>query len=164
MSHIRGRKIVRKYLVRSPYKQVIKTMRYNKPKYTARRILKSPKLNDATVDAIKQTVKHECELLCKKTPVPSCLRLSSIKDLSSFQWEALIKELQSTAPVLTSVLSAAAQVSMQTKPNMMAVCVAASLLLKQRCIHLCKIHMIVSSLLYAGHAAKKASKIIMLIL
>ena len=152
---MRGRKIVRKYLVHSPYKDVVKTLRYKRPKYTASCILKSPLLSDATVNEICCAVKHECALLCKKTPSPSYLRVPAIKDLSTFQWESLIEELQSTAPVLMSVLSAAAQESTEAKPNVIAVCVAASLLLKHRCKHMCKVQMMASTLLYAGHAAKR---------
>ena len=154
---MRGRKILRKYSLRSPYKQVVKTMRYNRPNYTARNILKSPSLSDATMDEIKCIVKHECEQLCKKTPTPSCLRVAAVKDLSEFRWEPLVKELQNTAPVLTSVLYAAAEESTQAKPSEIAVCMAASLLLRHRCQHMCKLHLMVSSLLYAGHTAKRVS-------
>ena len=155
---MRGRKIVRKYSLHSPYKQVVKTMRYNRPNYTARSVLKSPSLNSATVDEIKHIVKHECEQLCKKTPTPSYLRVAAVKDLSVFKWEPLVKELENTAPILTSVLYAAAEKSTQaTNPSEIAVCMAASLLLKHRCQHMCKIHLMVSSLLYAGHAAKRVS-------
>ena len=132
-------------------------MRYNRPKYTARRFLKSHLLSNAAVNGIKGIIKHECELLCKKTPSPSYLRVSAIKDLSTFKWESLFEELQSTAPVIMSILSAAAQESTEAKPNTVAVCVVASLLLKHRCLHMCKVQMIVSSLLYAGHASKKVS-------
>lgn len=154
---MRGRKIVKKYLLHSPYKQVVKTMRYNRPNYTARNILKSPSLSDATVDEIKDIVKHECEQLCKKTPSPSCLRVAAVKDLSLFKWEHLFEELRNTAPLLTSVLSAAAMEATQAKPSVTATCMAASLLLRHRCKHMCKIHLMVSSLLYAGHAAKRVS-------
>lgn len=50
-----GQRRVRKYLVHSPYKGVVKTMRYNRPNYTARRILKSSILSNATVSEIKRT-------------------------------------------------------------------------------------------------------------
>ena len=157
VSHVRGRKIIRKYSLHSPYKQVVKTMRYKRPNYTARNILKSPSLSNATMDEIKRIVKHECEQLCKTTPTPSCLRVAAVKDLTSFKWEPLVKELQNTAPVLTSVLYAAAGESTQAKPSESAVCMAASLLLKHRCQHMCKVQLMVSSLLYAGHAAKRVS-------
>ena len=50
---MRGRKIIRKYSLYSPYKQVVKTMRYKQPNYTARNILKSPSISDATLGEIK---------------------------------------------------------------------------------------------------------------
>lgn len=132
-------------------------MRYGRPNYTARRILKSPLLSDATIAEIKRTIWHECDLLCKKTQ-SSHLRVLNIKDLYEFKWEALIEQLQRIAPVLTSVLSAAAtRSSTEKKSNMVAICVVAALLLKNQCKHMCKVQMIVSSLLYAGHAAIKVS-------
>ena len=154
---MRGCKIIRKYLLHSPYKQVVKTMRYKLPSYTARNILKSPSISDATVGEIKHIVNHECQQLCKTTPTPSCLRVTAVKDLSVFKWEHLVEELQNTAPVLTSLLYAAAGESTQAKPSEIAVCVAASLLLRHRCQHICKLHLMVSSLLYAGHTAKRVS-------
>lgn len=154
---MRGKKILRKYSIHSPYKGVVKTMRYGRPKYTARHILKSPSLSDATVIEIKCIIGHECELLCKKTQ-SSYLRVLDIKDLCEFKWKSLIEQLQSTAPVLTSVISAAAtRSSTENKSSMVAICVVAALLLKHRCKHMCKIQMIVSALLYAGHAAKRVS-------
>lgn len=153
---MRGRQIVKKYLVRSPYKEVVKTIRYGRPKYT---VLKSPLLSDATVSEIKRVINHECELLCKKVPSPSYLRVSSIKTLSTFKWECLIEELRSSAPVLMSIISAGTQESTEAKPNVVAQCVMASLLLKHRCKHMCKVQMMVSILLYAGHAAKRVSVI-----
>ena len=159
VSHVRGKQILRKYLIHSPYQGVVKTMCYGRPKYTARRILKSPLLSDATIAEIKRTIEHGCINLCKKTE-PSYLRVLDIKDLCEFKWEAFLEQLQSTAPVLTSIISAATRSSaeIKSKSNMVAICVVAALLLKYQCKHMCKVQMIVSALLYAGHAAKRVSK------
>ena len=109
------------------------------------------------MDEIKHTVEHECEQLCKKTPTPSYLHVAAVNDFSVFKWEPLVKELENTAPMLISVLYAAAEKSTQvTNPSEIAVCMAASFL-KHRCQHMCRIHLMVSSLLYAGHAAKRVS-------
>ena len=78
-------------------------MHYKRPNYTARNVLKSPSLSNATMDEIKRVVKHECEL-CKTTPTPSCLRVGAVKDLTSFKWESLVKELQNTARVDISLV------------------------------------------------------------
>ena len=109
-------------------------MRYNRPKYMARCILKSPLLSNATVCENKRIIERECECLCKKLS-PSYLRVADIKNLCEFKWDVLIKHLQDIAPVLTTILSAATGQSKETKPNVVAICVVASLLLKQRCKH-----------------------------
>ena len=116
---MRGRKIVKKYLLHSPYNEVVKTVCYNRLNYTARNILKSPSLSDATFDEIKHIVKYECEQLCKKSPSPFCLRVAAV---TVFKWEHLIEELRNTAPVLTS---AVAMEATQAKPNVTATCMAA---------------------------------------
>ena len=150
---MRGRRIVSNYYVRSPYKRVVKTMRYKMPKYTARSILKSG-LSNATLTEVNRIVQHECELLCKKIPTPSYLRVSDIKDLSTFKWEVLMAEISSIAPTLTSILSAAAQ---RSQSEIVHICMVVAVLLKFRCKHMCKVQLIVSTLLYAGHAAKKVN-------
>lgn len=153
-----GQKIVRKYLIHSPYKEAVKSMRYNKPSYTASKFLKSPVISAATIGQITQEVKHECELLCKIAPSPSQFRVKTTNDLLHLNWESMIEELQRTAPVLTAVLKAAAEASSHSKPDSAIVCMVGAILLKSRCKHMCKVQMVISSLLYAGHASKKVSK------
>ena len=75
---MRGRRIVRKYLIHSPYKPVVKSARYERPTYTARTLFKNPTLRDATLQVIN-VVQRECDMMCKITPVPSMLRSSTIK-------------------------------------------------------------------------------------
>ena len=73
--------------------------------------------------------------------------------------------LKHKAPTLLSVIEAAAkspyklsQLKKKKKhtPLSIAVGMAACILLKQRCKHLCLLQVIISILLYAGHASKKA--------
>ena len=151
---MRGRKIVRKYTLRSRYKWIVNTMRYNKAMYTARRILKSPKLSEATVREITRTIKQECATLCKMTS-QSSFRVKTIADLLQFDWVSLLQELKNKAPLFTSVLKAAAEGATHRTPDVAVIGMAASVLLKSRCKHMCKLQMMVSSLLYAGHASKR---------
>ena len=105
---MRGRKIVRKYLVRSPYKPIVKTTRYKQPSYTARTLFKTPTLHDATLQEVLNTVKHECDFMCKLVPSSSVLQSSSISSLKEMQWEVVLDDLKTRAPVLLSILTAAA--------------------------------------------------------
>ena len=157
ISHVRGRRLMRHYQVHSPYKRVVKTMRYNKASYTARKILKSAPLSNATITEIARTVKFECVKLCKTVPSPSNFCVKTTSDLLEFDWEPLLQELEKSAPVLTSILKAAAEGSTHGQLHPAGLVMAASILLKSRCQRMCKVQMVVSSLLYAGHASKKVT-------
>ena len=63
-------------------------------------------------------------------------------------------EINSTAPTLTSVLCAAAQ---RSQSEIVPICMVVAVLLKSRCRHMCKVQLIASALLYAGHVAKKVN-------
>ena len=155
---MRGRQIVRKYLIHSPYKPVVKSARYKRPTYTARTLFKNPTLRDATLQEVINVVQRECDMMCKITPVPSMLRSSTIKSMKEMQWEPIINDMKVRAPVLLSILTAAAsrRLSGTTKsppPGMIAM--AASILLKCRSNYICKVQAMIGALLYAGHASKR---------
>lgn len=101
--HMRGRRIVRKYLIHSPYKPMVKSARYKRPTYTARTLF-----SDATLQEVINVVQRECDMMCKLTPSPSMLRSSTISSLKEMQWEPIVNDLKVRAPVLLSILSAAA--------------------------------------------------------
>jgi len=157
---MRGRKIVRKYLVRSPYKPVVKTTRFKQPSYTIRTLFRTPTLRDATVQEMLSTVKHECDLLCKLVPSSSILRSSSVHSLKEVKWESVQDDLKSRAPVLLSVLTTAAtggSGSSTRSPPPSVIGMAAAVLLKARSKNMCKLQAMVGALLYAGHASKRVS-------
>ena len=114
-------------------------MRYMRESYTAQKILKSPTFCDATIQELMHTIRNECATLCKKTPSPSYFRVSTINDLFQFDWEPLLQELREKAPLLTSVLKAAAERSNRKPADVPVVGMAAAILLKSRCMHMCKI-------------------------
>ena len=100
-----GRKIVRKYLVHSPYKTIVKTSD-KQPSYTACTLFKSPTLRDATLQEVLKKVSSECDCLCSLLPAPSVLRSSIC--LKQLQWDSVVEELRKCAPVLLSILTAVA--------------------------------------------------------
>ena len=104
---MRGRRIVRKYLIHSPYKPMVKSTRYKKPTYTARTLFKNQTLRDATLQVIN-VIRRECDMMCKLTPSPSMLHSSSINSMKEMQWEPILDDMKVHAPVLLSILSAAA--------------------------------------------------------
>lgn len=87
---------MRKYLVCSPYKPVVKTTRFKQLSYTIRTLFRTPTLCDATVQEMLSTVKHECDL-CKLVPSSSILWSSSVHSLKEVKWESVQDVLKSRA-------------------------------------------------------------------
>ena len=150
---MRGKQILRKYLIHSPFKKLVKTARYKKVKYTARTLFKSEGMHGATMGEVLRTIRTECELFCKRSPSPSQFRTSSVSSLAHSKWDEVEQELNTKAPTLLSVLQAAA-CSEATTP---AIVMAAAILLKTRSLCMYRLQSIVASLLYSGHASKRVS-------
>ena len=53
VTHFKGRR-VRKFVVKSPFKKVVKSLRYKDVSYTARSLLKVPALSQATLNEVIQ--------------------------------------------------------------------------------------------------------------
>ena len=79
-----------------------------------------------------------------------------MQSLNVFEWKEVIRELRERAPVLTSILEAAAQPLSHLSPVPM-IGMAAAVLLKVRSKNMYKVQLLITSLLYAGHAAKRVS-------
>ena len=161
MTHWKKGRVVRRYNVKSPYKRIVKSLRYPRPVYTARKCIEVPALKKATLNEVLKVIKLESTALAKCQPKPSMLRVRSLKQLTTFKWSDLMTHLKQRAPTLLSIIEAAAkspyrpsQLKKHT-PLSSAVGMAACILLKQRCKHLCLLQVIISILLYAGHASKK---------
>lgn len=168
-----------KYIVReSPYKKIGKTLRYNQPAYTARTCLMLPAVKQEALKQVLTAVKVECRHLCQLKPRPSTLRVKSVGELKSFSWSEMMQELKRKAPTLLATLRAAAQSHLPRSPPKAVykkrgrqsklaqrardsvVGMAAAVLLKERNQHMCKLQTLVSTLLYAGHASKKVTGIL----
>ena len=154
---MRGRTIVRKYKISTPFRRTVKSARYRKPRYTARTFLRTPTLRDATLLEVRSVVKHECEGLCKLKPSPSYLCTAPVQSLREFKWEEVMHELHEKAPVLTSILESVVQVSKSDDSHVAMIGMVAAVLLKARSKRMCKVQTLMASLLYAGHAAKGVS-------
>ncbi len=170
---MRQGKTLRRYVLRySPYKKIVKTLRYKRGMYTARACLMVPEVKEEALQQILTAVRVECNHLCQKNPRPSILRNGSTKELKAFSWKKVILELQRKAPTFLAVLQAAAQPRRRrllslarnsSKKNLQprgaardsTLVTAAAVLLKERCQPMSKVQTIVGTLLYAGHAAKK---------
>ena len=97
-------------------------------------------------------------LLCLRKYGDSILRLlhsiSSI--MGHFSWIPVLRELKLQAPILFSFLKAALAKRGRKMPQY-AVCICASVLLKNRNKNLTLIQAIISIVMYAGHCSKQVS-------
>lgn len=155
---MKGRRIVRKYRIQSPYKPMVKSTRYKKPLYTARTLFKSPTLREATLQEMLNVVRRECDAMCALTPLPSVLHSSTIQSLKDIQWDSVVDDLKARAPILSSILTAAASRSVSNAtvfPPSGIIGMAAAMLLKSCSKNVCKLQAMIGALLYAGHASKR---------
>lgn len=161
---MKGRKIVRKYRINSPYKHVVNTTRYKRPAYTARALFKTPTLLDATLKEVASVIRHECDTLCAIVPVPSLFRSPSVEGLKTVHWDVLFADLKIRAPVLLSILTAAVCSSKEITTSSAAqsvyvpiIVMAAAVLLKGRSKKMCRIQAMIGVLLFIGHASKRVN-------
>lgn len=109
------------------------------------------------VKTIVYVIDEECSRLSSKRM--STFRGTSSSFLEDFQWDALEEELKNTTPVLWAVLNAAvtplgtSYVRKRTNASSIPACImAAGILLNQRSSHMCGLQLLLSLLLWHGHA------------
>ena len=106
---------------------------------------------------MRAVVNLECEQLCKEKPAPSYFQNASVESHKEFKWKEIMRELYERAPVLATVLEAAAQPPSRDLCRTPMIGMAAAVLLKARSKNMCKVQMMIASLLYAAHGAKRVS-------
>ena len=137
---------------------MVKSTRYKRPTYTAQTLFNNPTLCDATLQEVINVVHRECDRMCKLTPSPSMLRSSTIDNMKEMQWKSILDDMKARAPVLLSILSAAASRCLggtTNAPPPSNIAMAATVLLKSRSNNICKVQAMIGALLYAGHASKR---------
>ena len=110
-------------------------------------------------------VDMECEHLCS-SQYPSQFRSSSVNSLKNFSFPVLAAELETKAPVLFSILKHVAiptggysRKRVEGQQLDASLVIAASTLLKKRCMHLNAVAYIIGLMLWQGNASTKVSKI-----
>eukprot|EP00795_Rhopilema_esculentum_P004039 gene4039-20214_t len=100
----------------------------------ARSIWRCKPIRKDLVKEIAGEINKECIQMCRKSE-PSCLRRTGPEDIASFSFEMLSKELDEHAPI-TKTIMMAASICKEKKGDdenwINAVCVAASILLRNR--------------------------------
>ena len=108
-------------------------------------------------------IEVECGNLCSNAN-PSAFRLSTAMHLKNFSFETLASELQTTAPMLWSVLHNVATPSgkyvrkradSEFHQSNACVIIAAAMLLKERCVHMSLVPYLIGLILWQGNASTK---------
>ena len=156
---------MKKFNVKSKYKRLVMSTRYNKSPYTSQVVLRSTPLRRNTINNVSRILKKEAHQLCTIKHGASIIRNTSPTDLTSFSWKQIIHELKLSAPTLYKFLKAVVirkgkGVALSTVKNKKhrsnsSVGMAASLLLKCRNKFMTLAQSVISILLYAGHCSKQ---------
>ena len=102
---------------------------------------------------MSRILKSEIRALCSN----SVLRSQAVTDLSQFTWDNLIKEMQTFAPVLLSLLYACTETKTSRSNREATIGICVSVLLKYRFSKMCLVQKLIALILYAGHSAKSVS-------
>ena len=118
-------------------------------------------VREATTVQMLVNINKECSKLCRKKKPVSLYRKIPVRMLSEFKWSDMITELEQTAPLLLQIFRCI--VAHNDKRNKSKVgighypgiCMAMSLLLKERCREICGLQSVVSLFMYSNQCNKQ---------
>ena len=145
----------------SPIGKALARKRYSS---FCKEVLKHPILAGLMVREVANVVRLESEVMCSKRQ-RSLLGSKDAKALEEFSWDSLLEEFSTNAPVLLSVVVAAAdskwrRTSSHLVPKCIPpVCMAMAMLLKTRNQHMSLVQAVMSVLLKAGHVSSEVSNV-----
>ena len=127
----------------------------------AQAVMKCHEVSSLVTDILLKRIQAECEQLCSSSR-KSLMRMSSPDDLESFSWHSLVSELKQKAPLLFAFLAAAGapprprnvRKGATEKSRYPALCMAAAVLLKERCYAMSALQHLVGLILFDGNASK----------
>ena len=116
-------------------------------------------LKEELLAAIVNELMRECDDLCGKKKV-SILRKSKADDLLQFSWEKLQSEWKEEAPTLYRILTAVATPRLAAElgeDKLPSVCVAGSILLRSRNLHMSALQHLIGLILFHGNVRKQVT-------
>ena len=108
-----------------------------------------------------EKISLECGSLCRKTQELSPFRKIPANQLAAFQWISLKEHLSAKAPLLLSLFSAIVSHSdhrnkkKADSAHYPGICMATTILLKERNREMCGVQSLISTLLYNSHTDKQ---------
>ena len=122
-------------------------------------VLADSVLKEELLAAVVNELMRECDHLCGKKKV-STLRKSKADDLLQFSWEKLQSEWKEEAPTLYRILTAVAtpRLAAEFSENKLpSVCVAGSILLRSRNLHMSTLQHLIGLILFHGNVRKQVT-------
>ena len=126
----------------------------------AKAVMAHPSLRTSIILLVLDEIESECQKLCSRNAI-SPFRKIPPSEVVEFQWQSLVDDLLTKAPVLCQVLfSIVSSNDHRNKrktgsTHFPGLCMAAAVLLKERNRQMCGVQSIVSLMLFATHAEKK---------
>lgn len=146
---------VKRFRVKSKYKRLVMSTRYNKSPYTARVMTHNSHLRWRTVRNVCCIIRREVHKLCSTKHGECILRNTSSAAVTSFSWMPVVTELRTRAPVLYAVIKAIIAKQQKTTVHPSTIGTGAAVMLKCRNTFLAQAQTLISVLLYAGHCSKQ---------
>ncbi len=128
----------------------------------AKAIMCNTSLRDVVILGVLDQLDNECTNLCQVTS-PSLFSKVPLSELESFECEKFIRDLQERAPLFLQVLSTIASRNDHRnkcktgKFHHPGICMAAAVILKERCQRMTGLQSVISLLLFTSHAEKQVS-------
>ena len=109
--------------------------------------------NPSTRKRVLNLVGRELQKEVQKMASDSTNSLLKMEDLKEFEWDKLLQELSTHAPVLLGVLQAATKTRSPRTNTNAVICICAAIIFKQRNSKMSLVQKIISLVLYAGHTS-----------
>lgn len=126
----------------------------------AKAIVKHSALREAVFLLFLDELDAECSKLCKRSKL-SAFRKLPVSKMSEFEWKVLIDELSSKAPMMLQILCTLTSANDHRNKHKSGsihqpgICMAASVILKERNREMCGVQSLISLLLFSSHTNKQ---------
>ena len=129
------------------------------PDLLAPKLLENMHMREALLKCVFRELNFQCDALCKLKDGQSLLRQSTREDLMEFNFVHLIDEWKGKAPLLLTFLRTVSnspknEQELLTSSGLTGLCMAGSILLRQRNTHMSALHHMVGIVLHHGNASK----------
>jgi len=147
---------VQNHLLTPSRKKLGKALARKSKKAMVAECIRNNAIRKYVIISMSRILKSEIHALCSNK-ANSVLRTQSAAVLSQFTWDVVIREMQTYAPVLLSLMYACTETKTSRYNREATIGICVSVLLKYRFNKMCLVQKLIALILYAGHSAKSVS-------